>query len=164
MHYLCTAIFLAAFSAAPVPVTQPAGRTPHETPSPRNATQPPAIRRDSCVHYDPEVVRLSGRLSIDPEYGHPNYGENPATDEKLHVAILHLRHSLAVCGDSLNIVAGESLKGLLKVQLNFMNLHSDPMHYAGQRIVVKGTLYRAISGYHFTPVLMSVDSIGRLAP
>jgi hypothetical protein len=29
----------------------------------------------TCAHYDPELVRLTGHLSIDKKYGPPNYGE-----------------------------------------------------------------------------------------
>lgn len=158
MHYLRTVISVTAFFATPVQATQPGAATPYQNQAPANLAQP-AIRRDSCVHYEPAVVRLGGSLSIDPEYGPPNYGEDPKTDQQLHVAILHLRHPLTVCGDRLNIDAGEPLKGVLKVQLNFMNLHSNLNRYVGKRIVVKGTLHHAISGHHFTPVVMTVDSV-----
>jgi hypothetical protein len=113
----------------------------------------------TCAHYEPDVVRLSGHLLIDKEYGPPNYGETPAKDEKLHVAILHLTHPLDVCGDTKDATTSESFKGLQVVQLNFSNLHTDPKRYADQKIAVKGTLYRAISGYHFADVLMTVDSV-----
>jgi Domain of unknown function (DUF4431) len=118
--------------------------------------------QSTCAHYEPEVVHLSGHLAIDKEYGPPNYGETPAKDEKLHVAILHLTHPLDVCGDTRDATTSESFKGLQVVQLNFSNLHTDPRHYADQTIAVKGTLYRAISGYHYTDVLMTVDSVGRV--
>jgi hypothetical protein len=115
--------------------------------------------QSTCAHYEPEVVHLSGHLSIDKEYGPPNYGETPAKDEKLHVAILHLTHPLDVCGDTRDATTSESFKGLQVVQLNFSNLHTDPKRYVDQNISVKGTLYRGISGYHYTDVLMTVDSV-----
>ena len=62
----------------------------------------------TCAHYGPEVVRLTGHLSIDKEYGPPGYGETPAKDEKLHVAILHLTHPLDVCGDSRDVMTSEA--------------------------------------------------------
>src|SRR5215469_12074506 len=91
-----------------------------------NATRPTHGAQITCAHYEPEVVRLSGHLSIDKEYGPPNYGETPATDEKLHVAILHLTHPLDVCGDTRDATTSESFKGLQAVQLNFSNTHTDP--------------------------------------
>jgi hypothetical protein len=113
----------------------------------------------SCAHYDPEIVKLSGQLSIDDHYGPPNFGEHPATDEKLHVAILHLTQPLDVCGDNRSDLTGESFKGLRSVQMNFVNLTQDPKYLAGKTIAVQGKLYRAHSGYHFTEVLMTVDSV-----
>jgi hypothetical protein len=113
----------------------------------------------TCAHYEPDVVRLSGHLSIDKEYGPPNYGETPAKDEKLHVAILHLTHPLDVCGDTRDASTTDSFKGLQVVQLTFSNMHDDPKRYAGKSIAVKGTLYRGITGHEFTDVLMTVDSV-----
>jgi hypothetical protein len=124
------------------------------------AADPQAAQlKHACVHYEPEIVRLSGRLSIDREYGPPNFGEHPATDEELHVAILHLSRPLDVCGNDTSELDIESFNGLRKVQMNFANLHRDPKYLAGQTIAVIGTLYQAHSGYHFTEVLMTVDNV-----
>src|SRR5579859_1837174 len=88
----------------------------------------------TCAHYDPDVVRLTGHLSIDMKYGPANYGETPGKDQNLHIAILHLAHPLDVCGDSRDVTTADSFKGLQVVQLRFGNMRADPRHYAGKNI------------------------------
>jgi hypothetical protein len=124
------------------------------------AAHPPAPRPTlACVHYAPEIVRLTGRLSIDKMYGPPNFGENPATDEKLHVAILHLSHPLDVCGDDKSEFTSETFTGLQTVELGFANLRRNPSDLAGKRIAVRGTLEVPMVGNHLADMLMSVDSV-----
>jgi hypothetical protein len=113
----------------------------------------------TCAHYEPDVVRLRGHLSIDRKYGAPNYGETPTKDAKLEVAMLHLARPLDVCGDTRDATTSESFKGLTVVQLNFANLRVNLKRYADQAIVVKGTLYRGETGWHYTEVLMTVDRV-----
>jgi hypothetical protein len=41
------------------------------------------------LSYQPKVVELKGTLSVKTYYGPPNYGENPDTDAKEALPILH---------------------------------------------------------------------------
>src|SRR5436853_736893 len=52
-----------------------------------------------CLHYEPHVVRVTGKLVTEPHYGPPNFGETPDEDQKLAVLVLLLSHAVDVCGN-----------------------------------------------------------------
>src|SRR2546430_5606666 len=38
-----------------------------------------------CLHYEPHVVRVTGKLVTEPHYGPPNFGETPDEIGRAHV-------------------------------------------------------------------------------
>jgi hypothetical protein len=116
-------------------------------------------RGSSCLPYEPAKVSITGRLTVRNEYGPPNYGETPAQDEKLRVPILELARPADICANPTGDVDRETYHNLREIQLNFAKQQVSPEVYLSRRLNVRGTLYQAISGYHFTKVLMMVDSV-----
>ncbi len=110
--------------------------------------------------YEPAVVTLSGTLTVAMKYGTPNYGENPATDQKLQIPILRLDHPASVLGDSTSETNRESFSNVKEIQLLF-NQAGAHRQLINRHVVVTGTLSRAMSGRHFTDVVLSVRAIRR---
>ena len=106
-----------------------------------------------CLHYAGAPVALAGKVTLETFYGPPNYGESPETDSRETQAILVLANPICVSANpSTN---DEAEKNQLKVTLvppAGVNLGS----YKGRSVIVKGTLFHAITGHHHTPVLMQV--------
>lgn len=113
-----------------------------------------------CLGYEPETVRLEGTLAIEPRYGPPNYGETPDIDQKVQVPIVKLAHPIDVCSEPTAQLNTESFTGISEIQL--VVEPADATTYAslvGQRIAVVGSLSEALTGHHYTKVVLSVDSI-----
>jgi Domain of unknown function (DUF4431) len=113
---------------------------------------------DSCLHYEPETVHLSGTLQLVPEYGPPNYGETPAKDQRLKVPVLVLAKSINVCAQSGNQLDSQSFQDISRVQLIFP-LGNKYEKMATDSVRVVGKLAQAISGHHYTDVVLNVDTI-----
>ena len=111
------------------------------------------------LSYEPEPVALAGRLIVQTKFGPPNFGENPKTDQRVRVPIVVLTKPINVRGTPGAVHNATSVEGARRIQLLF----SDPaMNYkslVGKDIVVKGTLFHAETGGHYTDVVMSVQSI-----
>ena len=113
------------------------------------------------LEYEPAVVQLEGRLSIKTFFGPPNFGENPKTDSKEQTRILVLDRPIKVrANDETDPVLGPSVENVRELQLLF----DGPLRkWVGKKLIVKGTLFHAHTGHHFTDVLLHVQSI-RVAP
>ncbi len=111
------------------------------------------------VSYEPTVIELSGMLTVSMRFGPPNYGENPETDEPLKIPVLVLSEPVNVRGDPDAEVNIESVHGVKEIQLIFLRQRN----YDGlvnSRVVARGTLSHAVSGHHFTEVVMTVEDLG----
>lgn len=117
------------------------------------------VAQAQWVSYEPRVVRLEGQLLNALKYGPPNYGEDTATDEKVHVPILILDHPINVLGDSTSEVNADSFHGVKEIQLVFAKSAGDHEHLWNQTVIVTGTLSEAETGHHFTDVWMQVNAI-----
>jgi hypothetical protein len=111
-------------------------------------------------YYEPSKTTLKGILVKRMYYGAPNYGENPETDEKEYVYLLKLEKPIKVTakkGDKENttltdiqeiqlVATGKNDKQRLKEALN-------------KEIRLQGMLFSAITGHHYTKVLMNVTKV-----
>ena len=118
-----------------------------------------SIISNPCLRYEPQTVTLGGRLSVEVKSGPPNYGETPASDERIRVAILHLDQPVSVCGDSADIDNSESVSDVREIQLNLANARNSYKQLVGKRVEVTGSLYHSFAGEHFTDVLITVAAI-----
>ncbi|HLN97987.1 MAG TPA: DUF4431 domain-containing protein [Pyrinomonadaceae bacterium] len=110
------------------------------------------------LSYEPAVVELEGELTVEPKYGPPNYGENPKTDAKVRVPILRLSTSVNVRGTPGDGFNANSVREAKRIQLLFRPGASYDQ-FIGKKVRVKGTLFHAFSGHHYTKVVMDVRVI-----
>lgn len=116
-----------------------------------------SLQADSCLHYEPESVRLEGILFYELNYGPPNYGENPETDQKGYYPMLRLPQPVTVCGDPNSELNAETERAIREIQLVFENRHVPPRENGERPVVVTGTLYHSHTGHHYRPVLIRID-------
>jgi|SRR5882672_4463542 len=110
------------------------------------------------LHYEPVLVQLSGTVVIESQFGPPNYGENPATDMQVKIAVLELDRPVSVVGDPKDEFNQESVDNIQRMQLvDLKGGRFSP--YAGKHVRVSGTLFHAITGHHYTDVLLTVRTI-----
>ncbi len=111
------------------------------------------------LSYEPAAVELEGRLIIQTKYGPPNFGENPKTDKRVKVPIVVLTKAINVRGTPGAAHNATSVEGASRIQLVFTDAATNYKSLVGKDIVVKGTLFHAETGGHYTDVLISVQSI-----
>lgn len=111
------------------------------------------------LSYEPAVVELEGKLIVEWKYGPPNYGEQPKTDATERVPVLVLVKPVSVRGNPQDALNKESVEGVRRIQLNLFNLETPYKQFIGKRVLVKGTLFHAMTGHHYTKVVMNVRSI-----
>ena len=107
--------------------------------------------------YEPAVVELEGRLTIKTFFGPPNFGEDPKTDSKEETRILVLDEPINVRAKiETDPISGPSVENVRELQVVF----DGPLReLVGKKIIVKGMLFHAFTGHHFTDVLIKVESI-----
>lgn len=120
------------------------------------------LRNPGCLSYGPSVVELRGRLTIVKKFGPPNFGESPQTDQKLEVPLLSLATAVDLCPDPRDSAETETIHGVKEIQLNFEQSSSIPTTLLNMNVEVAGTLYPAVSGYHFYPAVLRVSRIALL--
>jgi uncharacterized protein YecT (DUF1311 family) len=111
------------------------------------------------LSYEPATVELEGRLVTQLKYGPPNYGEQPKTDQKGKVPILVLTDPINVRGVPGHFYNAESVEGIRQIQLAFINIAPVYKELIGKDVIVKGTLFHAHTGHHYTDVVLDVRSI-----
>ena len=113
------------------------------------------------LEYWPAVVEVEGKLITKTFFGLPNFGENPKTDSKQRSRILSLDKPINVrAKDESDPTVGPSVDNVRELQLIF---EESLRELIGKKVIVKGTLLHRHSGYHYTDVLLDVESIS-LAP
>ena len=115
-----------------------------------------------CASYEPAVIELQGRLTTVVRYGPPGFGDNPESDERLHVPLVMLADARRFCADPARPADTEAVEAS-QIQLSVAKYGAVPADLLDRDVLVTGTAMRAVSGYHFTPVVLSVASI-RAAP
>ena len=122
---------------------------------------PTAAQAQRSLHYQPETVELEGKLVVQSKYGPPNFGEVPKTDEKVRIPVLVLKTPVNVLpiqgqDDGINT---KPVYRVRQIQLSFAVGETDHKKLIGKNAVVKGTLFRAHTGHHYTDVVLTVSSI-----
>ncbi|HEX6746134.1 MAG TPA: DUF4431 domain-containing protein [Longimicrobium sp.] len=102
---------------------------------------------------------MSGQLVISPRFGPPNFGETPDEDEKLQIPFLILEHEAAMCRNPDTGSREDPPIHSDTVQLNLIRVGNSWFREDGKHVIARGSLYPGTSGYHFSKVLMMVDSI-----
>ena len=122
--------------------------------SPEHPQQPAGSH--GCLRYGSDTVRLTGRLERHMYYGAPNYGEDPAHDEKEVGFYLGLRSPICAAGGEAASL-GEPHRGVRRVQLVLDSVgYARLRPHLGQSVALRGTLFPEHTGHHHTPILLDV--------
>jgi len=109
----------------------------------------------------PDIVQLSGLLTLQSFYGPPNYGEEPETDSVEIVPILELDQptDLSVMSDARDgNRSTRTYSDVTRIELAApIDLHISG--FLGHKLIVEGVLFSAFTGHHHTDVLMDVQKI-----
>jgi hypothetical protein len=119
-------------------------------------------RADDCVHYEPVVVELTGKIVRRTFFGPPNFGEHPESDRRVTQTLLELDRAICVVatpGD--DTTENEADQRIVTLGASG---GLDLRRYAGERVAVRGTLFHAQTAWHNTPVLLTVSHITRIGP
>lgn len=110
----------------------------------------------ACLHYEPDTVRLTGKLERHMYYGAPNFGEDPAHDEK--EIGFYLEPSAPLCaGGGQKAELNEPHRGVRLVQLVLDSAgYARLQTFLGRQVTLGGTLFASTTGHHHTPVLLHV--------
>lgn len=110
--------------------------------------------------FEPQISVLIGTLKTELNYGPPNYGENPETDEKHNTFIFFPIEPINIIQQkttSAEIGFNVTKDSVIKFQLAPMeNIELHP--FINKKIKVTGTFYGAHTGHHYTDVLLAVTS------
>ncbi len=117
-----------------------------------------SAREYTCLPYEPELVTLSGTLQTEQRYGPPNYGEDPKTDMKMKILVLHLSSPVETCGEPGNRVNPDSFNNLQEIQL-IVEPGQSYDSLVGRMVVAQGALEQATLGPHFTKVVMNAREV-----
>lgn len=122
--------------------------------SPRSDT---LADQPTCLPLRPAKVWLTGTVRREERFGPPGYGETPRVDEKDTILVLHLQEPISVCPDS---VAGREDRERREASvLQLTGSVQRAWSHLGHKISVHGALFRAELGWHYTDVLMQVDTV-----
>jgi len=111
------------------------------------------------LSYEPATVELEGRVVIRSKYGPPNYGENPKTDQKGKYLFLVLTKPINVRGTEGDGHNAQSVEGAREIQLILTDGKPSHKNLIGKNVVVKGTLFHAHTGHHYTDLVLTVRSL-----
>jgi hypothetical protein len=116
--------------------------------------------QSQALNFEPAVVELRGRLVETERYGPPNYGEDPATDAKIRVLVVQLQEPITVRGDTGNTANLETMTGVREIQLLLRpRVVEEYRQLVGRGVLARGTLSRAVTGEHYTAVVMTLLSL-----
>jgi hypothetical protein len=122
---------------------------------------PTATQAQRWLSYEPQTVELDGRLIIKSKFGPPNYGEQPKTDQKVKVPVLVLKNAVSVLPSQEGGYNSQPVYRTTQIQLAFIDTATAYRNLIGKNVVVKGSLFHAHTGHHYTEVVLKVQSIER---
>ncbi|MDQ6736140.1 MAG: DUF4431 domain-containing protein [Gemmatimonadota bacterium] len=112
-----------------------------------------------CMRYEPDTVRITGRLTRQMFYGAPGFGEDPKHDEKEMGFYLHV--AAPVCTAASNDNDAKTNVRLVQLVLDSAG-YASLRPFLGKSVTLRGTLFAAVSGHHHAPILLSVAKPARV--
>ena len=111
--------------------------------------------RASCVPPESHVA-LTGVLEQEVHFGAPNYGETPEQDSRDSITVVVLPVPLLVCDSG----TGDAADTLLHVQrIQIMGIGPSWNARLRHQATVYGSLKPAAFGFHYTRVVVYMDSV-----
>jgi len=112
-----------------------------------------------CLHQLPARVVARGRLRKEVHLGPPGYGETPEQDRRDTILVLVVSHPIPVCADP---ERGDTAGAVLAQALQLVYAPRNGLEHIGETVMVFGGLEEAVFGWHYTNVVLHVDSIPQL--
>src|SRR6266571_6046291 len=112
-----------------------------------------------CLRQMPARVVARGRIRKDVHLGPPGYGETPDQDKRDTILVLVLPGPIPVCADPEH---GDTEAVVHTSALQLVNVPRNALEHVGEAVTVYGRLEEAVFGWHFTSVVLHVDSIPAL--
>ena len=121
---------------------------------------PAQARTPACLEYEPANVTLSGTISRHMHYEGPNYGADPAHDEKAYYWYLDLDKPICVNGKDEDSPEMESVHDVRHMQIVYGVYEDYPRGrgWIGRHVSIMGSLFHAITVHHHTDVLIMARS------
>jgi len=116
------------------------------------------VAQPRALLYAPAQERVSGIVVFEEHWGPPNFGENPATDLRTRLPVLHLDTFIrvkALPGDTVNSYSRDSVYRLGLVGV----ITEDSLRYSGKHVVLEGTLFLRETANQPTAVMMDVERV-----
>lgn len=108
--------------------------------------------------YEPKEVYLTGFLKLEKGYGPPNYGADPAHDQRVSYYVLKLAAPINVKGDPFDEMNSETVKNVRVIQIVYDKLDRISK-LKNKKVGIKGTLFKGFTGHHYTDILITVKEI-----
>lgn len=119
---------------------------------------PPGSRAVPCLKYEPENVALVGRIQAHRFAGPPNYTSVKQGD-KLEVHwLLHLARPVCVASSDPHDRFNRPEASVSALQIVIRD-YRKYRRLLGKQVKVTGTLFHAITGHHYTKVLIDASDI-----
>jgi hypothetical protein len=120
-----------------------------------------AAHSQDCIKYEPAVVTLTGYPTLLGMWGRPNFGEDPAHDEKWVFAVLNLDHSICIDGDeSPNSLNGREGR-VTQVQLAAEDGGHFDHKFLLKHVAITGVVYSSPTGYNLD-IIMRWSKVKRI--
>ena len=115
-------------------------------------------KHSKIYFYELAITTLVGTIVTEQKYGPPGFGENPAEDAKCTIYEIELNEKINVFPNKdADLTDADGVFNISKLQLS--NYGNNIEKYVGKNCTIKGNLFHAITGHHYTDVLVQVKEI-----
>ena len=120
----------------------------------------PALSAPPCLHFEPAVSSISGTLVRETHPGPPNYEDVKAGDRPETGWYVRLAEPICFVGTPGDELNGEDVVGVKLVQLVLPHdEYKTHVRLVHKTVKATGTFFRAQTGHHHTPVLLTVTRL-----
>ena len=119
------------------------------------------VAPNTCLKYEPTLVRLKGVLVRKSYPGPPNYQDITKGDQSETFWLLNLVQPICVNTDNHDPELNPARKNVRSIQLVLPNsrYYREHADLVGQKVLAIGTLFGEHTAHHHTAVLLTVSSI-----
>jgi hypothetical protein len=121
-----------------------------------------AASGDSCLQYEPSVVKLTGTLIRRTFPGPPGYESVRGGDRPETYWLLDLSGPVCVDEDKVKPDFNPAHNDVRRIQLVLdSKAYKENKGLVGKRVAATGTLFSEQTGHHHTPVLLVVSTLAK---